>query len=93
MTKKGFYLCLRVTQYLALLCIIGLGINKKLLYSIYSFFYHLDIAFILFFYHLENNYFVFIIEITQLVFFKRYKDAISFEESATWKDWFESFYK
>lgn len=39
MTKKGFYLCLRITQYLALLCIIGLGINKKLLYSIYSFFF------------------------------------------------------
>jgi hypothetical protein len=30
--KKGFYLFLRVTQYLTLLCIIGLGINKKIIY-------------------------------------------------------------
>lgn len=57
MTKKGFYLCLRVTQYLALLCIIGLGINKKLLYSIYSFFLSLGYSIYSFFYHLENNYY------------------------------------
>ncbi|GBB87707.1 hypothetical protein RclHR1_01420010 [Rhizophagus clarus] len=56
MSRKGFYLCLRVTQYLALLCIMAL-------------------------------------EITQLVLFKGYKDAISFGDSTSWKDWFENFYK